>query len=488
MSRFRRPTSFDYNVIVIGAGSGGLVASYIAATLKAKVALVEKHKMGGDCLNTGCVPSKALIRSARLFADLRRAADFGLGDVSVEFDFADVMERVEAIIRKIEPHDSVARYASLGVDCHTGNAFIRDPYRVQVGDRVLTSRHLIVATGARPFVPSIEGLSMVDYLTSDTVWKIRKLPERLVVLGGGPIGAELAQAFAIFGVAVTVVEMARQLLPREDTDVAGVLADAFRESGVDVRTNHKVKAVEKAANGPMLVCDHDGADVAIPFDTLLVAVGRQPNVTGFGLEELGVRLDRRGAAAADPFLRTNVPNIYVCGDVTGPFQYTHSAAQQAWHASMNALLAPFWSFRIDQSVLPSATFVDPEIARVGLNEKEAKEGGIPYEVTRYDIGDLDRAIADDEAKGFVKVLTRPKSDKILGVTVVSSHAAEIIAEFVLAMKQGLGLSRILQTVHIYPTWAEANRYAAGLWSKAHTPPWVFGFLKVFHKWRRGCAS
>ncbi|MDE3037954.1 MAG: FAD-dependent oxidoreductase [Pseudomonadota bacterium] len=479
-----KPKHFDYNLVVIGAGSGGLTAAYIAAALKAKVALIEKHKMGGDCLNTGCVPSKALLASAKLLSHARRASEFGFGKIAVEFDFADVMDRVQRIIRQVEPHDSPERYIKLGVECIYGEARIIDPHRVQVNDRTLTTRNIILATGARPLVPPIPGLSDTDYLTSDTLWNLRELPKKLVVLGGGPIGAEMAQAFARLGSEVTLVEMAPQLLIREDKEVIRLVTDKFQQEGIKVLTGHKAKAFQHEHGWHVLVCEADGKDVRIPFDKVIVALGRKASVAGFGLEELGVTLNKNGTVAADPFLRTNIPNIYVCGDVTGPYQFTHTAAYQAWYAGINALLDPFWKFQADYSVIPWATFTDPEVARVGLNEKEAKEKNIPYEVTAYGIDDLDRAIAESEAEGFVKVLTVPGKDKILGVTVVGMHAGDLIAEFILAMKHGLGLNKILGTIHIYPTLAEANKYAAGEWKKAHAPRWALSLLQRFHAWRR----
>ncbi len=488
LKRFPPPARTDYNLVVIGAGSGGLVSAYIAAAVKAKVALVEKHRMGGDCLNTGCVPSKALIRSAKMAAYGRRAADYGLARGAVEVDFAAVMERVQRVIGKVAPHDSVERYTGLGVEVIEGEATLRSPWEVEVDGRVLTTRNIVVATGARPLVPDLPGLEQVDYLTSDTVWNLRENPGRLVVLGGGPIGCELAQAFRRLDVEVVQVERGARLLPREDDDVAELIERRFRAEGIEVLTGHHVHRVETVEGRKSLVCERDGEEVRVPFDTLLLALGRQANVTGFGLEELGVALTPRGTVAADPFLRTNYPNLYVVGDVTGPYQFTHVAAHQAWYAAVNALFGPYKSFRVDYSVIPWSTFVDPEVARVGLSEAEARAQGIRYEVTRYGIDDLDRAIADDEDHGFVKVLTPPGKDRILGVTLVGAHAGDLIAEFVLAMKHGLGLNKILGTIHIYPTLAEANKYAAGAWRRAHQPERVLRWVERFHRRRRGEAS
>ncbi|MFZ1891490.1 MAG: FAD-dependent oxidoreductase [Formosimonas sp.] len=473
-------SQYDYNIIAIGGGAAGLVSSYIAATLNAKVALIEKHKMGGDCLNTGCVPSKALLRSAKMLFDAGRAQEFGFKNATVDFEFKDVMQRVQNVIKAIEPHDSRERYTQLGVDCIDGEARITSPHSVLVNGQTLTARAIIVATGARPMVPPIPGLDQVDYLTSDNLWSLQALPKKLVVLGGGPIGSELAQAFSRLGAQVTLVEMAPQILIREDEEVIAQVTQAFAAEGIRVLTSHKAQAVR----GQVLVCDHQGEEVKIEFDQIIVALGRKANVTGFGLEELGVELRPQGSIAANPFLQTNIPSIYVCGDVTGPYQFTHVAAHQAWYACVNALFAPFKKFKVDDRVIPWATFTDPEVARVGLNEKDATEKNIPYEVTTYGIDDLDRAIADSEAHGFVKVLTVPGKDKILGVTIVGSHAGDLIAEYVLAMKHGLGLNKILGTIHIYPTMTEANKYAAGEWKRAHAPAVALKLLKKFHAWRR----
>jgi len=480
-----KPKKFDYNLLVIGAGSGGLVTAYIAAAVRAKVALVEKHRMGGDCLNTGCVPSKALIRSARLIAETRDAERYGLDKAAADYDFGRVMERVQQVIRRIEPHDSVERYTQLGVDVIKGEARLVSPWEVEVNGRRLSARSIVLATGARPLVPSLPGLDQVEYLTSDTLWSLRELPRRLVVLGGGPIGAELAQCFARFGSEVTVVEMAPRLLPREDEDAAAAVESRFHAEGLRLATAHRALRVETGDEGPRLVCEHQGAEVALPFDRLLVALGRQANVEGFGLEQLGVALSERNTIAVDGLLRSNFPNIYACGDVAGPYQFTHVAAHQAWYAAVNALLAPFWSFTADYRVIPWATFTEPEVARVGLSEAEARDRGIDFEVTKYGIDDLDRAIADGADYGFVKVLTPPGKDKILGATIVGPEAGNLVAEFVLAMKHGLGLNKILGTIHIYPTMMEANKYAAGEWKRAHAPQAALRLAQRVFAWRRG---
>ena len=487
-ARWTRPARFDRNLIVIGGGSAGLVTAYIAAAAKAKVTLIEKHKLGGDCLNTGCVPSKALIRTAKFLSHVSRARELGCRSASADFSFAEVMERVQHVIRQVEPHDSVERYTGLGVDVIEGSAKIVSPWEVEVTRRDgaatrLSTRSIVIAAGARPFVPPIPGIEEVGYLTSDNVWNLRELPKRLVVLGGGPIGCELTQAFARFGSKVTQVEMLPRLMIREDPEVSDLVVQRFRAEGIAVLLNHKAKAFVVENGEKILVAEHEGREVRIPFDAVLVAVGRVANLKGYGLEEIGVATGR--TVDTNEFLQTSYPNIYAAGDVAGPYQFTHTAAHQAWYAAVNALFDPYRKFRADYSVIPWATFVEPEVARVGLNEQEAQEQGIAHEVSRYDIDDLDRAIADSEAHGFIKVLTVPGKDRILGVTIVGEHAGDLIAEYVLAMKHGIGLNKILGTIHIYPTLAEANKYVAGVWKKAHAPQRLLAWVERFHAWRRG---
>ncbi len=487
-ARWKKPARFDRNIVVIGGGSAGLVTAYIGAAVKARVTLVERHRLGGDCLNTGCVPSKALIRSARLLSHMARSKEFGIESARADFDFAAVMERVQGVIRTIAPHDSAERYTGLGVDVVHGSARIVSPWEVEIacddgGRQRLTTRSIVIATGARPFVPPIPGIEEVGFLTSDNVWDVRELPRRLVVLGGGPIGCELTQALARFGARVTQVEMAPRILIREDPEISEMVARRFRAEGIAVLVNHRAARFVLENGEKILIADNQGQDVRIPFDAVLVAVGRAANLTGFGLEELGIPTGR--TVDTNEFLQTSYPNIYAAGDVAGPFQFTHAAAHQAWYAAVNALFDPLRKFKADYSVMPWATFVEPEVARVGLNELEAREKGIPCEVTTYGIDDLDRAIADGEAHGLIKVLTAPGKDRILGVTIVGDHAGDLIAEYVLAMKQGIGLNRILGTIHIYPTLAEANKYVAGNWKKAHAPQRLLAWVERFHAWRRG---
>ena len=482
---WQKPTSFDRNLVVIGAGSGGLVSAYIAAAVKAEVSLIEKHAMGGDCLNTGCVPSKALIRSARLAAEVKRAATLGYTNASATVDFARVMDRVQRVITEIEPHDSPDRYRDLGVDVIQGAARITSPWTVDVAGRTLTTRNIIIAAGGRPIMPPIPGLDTVPAYTSDTLWGLREQPKRLLVLGGGPIGCELAQAFQRLGSQVIQVEQGERLLANEDSDASELVSLAMRSEGVDLRLGHKAERFEQTDQGAVMQARQLDTDelVSISFDAVLVAVGRRANTQGYGVEELGLKLRDNGTLETNEYLATRFPNIFAVGDVTGPYQFTHAAAHQAWFAAVNALFGSFKRFKVDYRVLPHVTFTEPEVARVGLSEAEAEEQEIAVEVTRYGIEDLDRAIADEAAEGYVKVLTTPGKDRILGVTIVGAHAGELIAEYVLAMKQNLGLNKVLGTVHSYPTFAEANKYAAGEWKRAHAPEKLLGWVQRFHRWR-----
>lgn len=488
--QWQKPKQFDRNLIVIGGGAGGLVSAYIASVVKARVTLIETHKMGGDCLNFGCVPSKALIRSAKMAKQLRNAPELGFTEVAGKVDFAAVMRRIHRVIADIEPHDSVERYTKLGVEVLTGYAKMVSPWEVEIAladgtTQKLSARHIIIAAGASPFVPPIPGLKEAGYLTSDTVWNLTALPKRFVVLGGGPIGAELSQSFARLGSTVTQVEMGPRILSREDPEVSELVTASLRADGVEVLTSHQALRVEQRDGQKFLIVKHEAGERDLPFDELLCAVGRAPRVTGYGLETLGVKLTPRNNIAINTFLETNYPNIFAVGDVAGPYQLTHAAAHQAWYAAVNALFGRFKKFKADYSVIPWTTFTDPEVARVGLSETEATDAGIAFEVTRYGIDDLDRAIADGTAYGFVKVLTVPGKDKILGVTIVGEHGGDLLAEFVLAMRHGLGLNKILGTIHAYPTLSEANKYAAGEWKKAHVPHRLLKWVERYHAWERG---
>ena len=488
MSVVKKPKNADYNLIVIGAGSAGLVSAYIAATVKAKVLLIEKHRMGGDCLNTGCVPSKAFIKSAKVKHLLDNADDYGIEATSGQVNFAAVMERVQKIIKTVEPHDSVERYQSLGVECVQGEAKIVSPYGVEVNGKTYTTRNIIVASGAAPLIPPIPGLDQVPYLNSDNLWELRELPRQLLVVGAGPIGCELAQSFQRLGAKVTLVDTSQHVMAKEDADVSAYMEKVFEQEGIKLLLQHRMETFFKrdGRDWASLKVEKSGQtqNVEIPFDKVLVAVGRKANSAGFGLEELGIEITQSGTIKVDDYLRTNLKNIFACGDIAGPYQFTHMASHQAWYATVNALFGPFKKFKVDYSIVPWATFTDPEVAHVGLGETEAKKRNIPYEIASYGIDDLDRAIADSEDQGFIKVLTKPGSDKVLGATIVSYHASDLITEFITAIKRGIGLNKILGTIHIYPTVSEANKYLAGNWKRDHAPQGLLKFAEKFHKWRR----
>ena len=481
---FNKPKRYDYNLAVIGAGSAGLVSAYIAAAIKAKVVLIEKHKMGGDCLNTGCVPSKALLRTAKFISQNQQAEKYGCKSANVEFDFKDIMHRVHNVIKKIEPHDSIERYTKLGVKCLQGEAKLLDPWTIEVNGKKLTSKNIVLATGAEPFVPKIPGLDSITYYTSDNIWDLQELPQQMIVLGGGPIGCELAQCFARLGAKVTQVEMAPRIMLREDKEISDMVTTSLKQDGVNILTEHTAKEVILKEVKPLLICEQNKQNIEIPFDCLLVAVGRKARGNGIWKDSLDIEQRKNGTINVNEYLQTNYPNIYACGDATGPYQFTHTAAHQAWYCSVNSLFGMLKKFQVDYSVIPWCTFTEPEVARVGLNELEAEEKNIEYEVTRFDIAELDRAIADEEAHGVVKVLTKPGKDKILGVTIVGNHAGDLISEYVSAMKHGLGLNKILGTIHIYPTLAEANKYAAGAWKKKHAPEGLLKWVKKLHAMQR----
>ena len=489
---YSKPKKFDRNLVVIGAGAGGLVTSYIAAAVKAKVTLVEAGEMGGDCLNYGCVPSKAIIKTAKVANQMRHADSYGLEPVTPAMSFKRVMARVHEVIAAIAPNDSVERYTSLGVDVVKGYAKIIDPWTVEIkkndgGTQTLTTKNIVVATGAAPFIPELPGIEQSGYVTSDTLWtkfaELEDAPKRLIVLGGGPIGCELAQAFSRLGSDVTQVERAPRLMGREDADVAEYAESVLRENGVNVLTSHDALRFEQQDGEKVLVVAKEGVESTIAYDEVIVAVGRKARLHGFGLEDLGIQFDR--TIETDEYLQTLMPNIFAAGDVVGPYQFTHVAAHQAWYAAVNALFGTFKKFKVDYRVIPWTTFIDPEVARVGINERDAAEQDIDVEVTRYEFAELDRAVAESARKGFIKVLTPPGKDKILGVTIVSEHAGDLLAEFVIAMKHDLGLNKILGTIHAYPTWAEGAKYAAGNWKRANAPEKLLSYVEKFHTWRRG---
>jgi len=481
---FQRPDRFDRNIIVIGGGAAGLVSALIGSATKAKVTLIEKDKMGGECLNTGCVPSKALLRTARFIADTKRAKAFGVKQTQIEFEFSDIMDRVHEKIARIAPHDSMERFRSLGVECIAGEAKLLSPWEVSVNGQTLTSRHIILATGSRPRIPDISGIDQVPVLTNENIWQLRELPERLLIIGAGAIGCELGQCFARFGSQVTLMQRGTQILSREDPEIADYVANQLKDDGVEICTGHLPIRFETTETGYQLISQHEGVEVCTPFDHVLVASGREPNLKGLGLENLGIDTSA-DELPVDRYLQTEYPNILACGDLIGPHRFTHAASHQAWYATVNALFGHLKSFAVDYRMIPYTLYCEPEVARIGLNEKEANQQSIPYEVTRYDLSELDRAITDESARGVVKVLTVPGKDKILGVTIVGDLAAEMLAEFALAMKQGLGLNKVLGTVHAYPTYAEGNKFAAGNWRKAHAPQTVLSWMERYHRWRRG---
>ncbi len=436
------------------------------------------------------MPSKALLRSAKFLSHVKRAREFGVRAAQADFSFAEVMERVQQVVRKVAPHDSTERYAELGVECIAGEARMTSPWTVEIKRaygtmQTLATKAIVIAAGAGPFVPPLPGLDEIGYLTSDTVWSLREKPGRMVVLGGGPIGAELAQAFARLGVQVTQVEMLARIMIREDPEISAMVMQRFRAEGIDVRVDTRAQRCVIEDGEKILVAESAGAEVRIPFDVLLCAVGRVATTGGLGLEELGIALTKERTVEVNAYMQTIYPNIYACGDVAGPYQFTHTAAHAAWYATVNALFGRFRKFAADFSVVPWATFTEPEVARVGLNETEARQKNIAYELTTYNIEELDRAIADGEAEGIVKVLTVPGKDRILGVTIAGDHAGDLIIEYIAAMKHGIGLNKILGTIHIYPTLAEANKYAAGNWKRAHAPQRALAWAQRFHAWQLG---
>jgi dihydrolipoamide dehydrogenase len=483
-SKFQKPKQFEYNLVVIGAGAGGLVTSYIAATVKAKVAIIEKHKMGGDCLNYGCVPSKTLISTAKKIHLQKDFKNFGIKSVKIDFDFKEIMKRITSVIKKIEPNDSIERYTKLGVDCYTGQAKILSPYEVQINDKILTTKSIVLATGAEPFIPPIEGIDKIKYHTSETIWNLKEQPKKLLIVGGGPIGVELSQAFSRLGTQVSLLEAGTKILSKEDDDVSESMLKILKEEGVNILTSHKLIRFHKNKKEQIAICESDSKEISLSFDICLFAIGRKPRTKNFGLEELGVELNPNGTIKVNEYLETNYPNIFACGDVAGPYQFTHTASHQAWYASVNALFGIIKKFKADYRIIPWTTFTDPEIAHVGLSVQEAKEKNIEHEIFKYEFSELDRSIADGETKGFIKVITEFGSDKILGVTILGSNAGELIAEFVIAMKNNIGLNKILGTIHSYPTKVEANKFVAGVWKKAHKPEKLLNYVEKFHTWRR----
>lgn len=489
---YNKPKKFDRNMIVIGAGAGGLVTSYIAAAVKAKVTLIEAGEMGGDCLNYGCVPSKTVIKSAKVAEQIRHGELYGLDNMTPQFSFKKVMGRVQKVIADIAPHDSVERYTDLGVEVLKGYAKLIDPWTVEIklnagGTQTLTARTIVIATGARPFIPPLPGLQDTGYVTSDTLWskfaKLEAAPKKLVVLGGGPVGSELAQSFARLGSEVTQIERGTRLMKKEDVEVSSFAYGALTASGVNILTEHQAIRCEARDGKNFIIVEHQKQEFDIEYDELLCAVGRSARLEGYGLEALGIETDR--TIVTNEYLETLYPNIYAAGDIVGPYQFTHVASHQAWYAAVNALFGPLKKFKVDYRVIPWTTFIDPEVARVGINEQQAIAKGIDFEITRFEFKELDRAITEGATKGFIKVITPKGKDKILGVTIVSEHAGDLMAEFVLAMKYNLGLNKILGTIHSYPTWAEGNKSVAGEWRRTHAPESLLKWVEKYHTWRRG---
>lgn len=488
---FKKPQQFDYNLVVIGAGAAGLVSSYIAATVNAKVALIEQDRMGGDCLNTGCVPSKTLIHGAQLAHTVQHADQFGVQAETISVDFSKVMQRIQRAIIQIEPNDSVERYSKLGVTCLSGRATIISPWEVKVNDEIITTRNIIIASGGKPHIPPISGLVEVAWYSSDTIWQLQNKPERMLVIGGGPIGCELTQAFQRLGVKVTQLDHGTRLLNREDEEVSALILEQFLAEGIDVRLQHEARSLHLEVDSltkkarQYLIAGHQGEKVEIEFDVVLFATGREANLEGLGLEKLKLKKQDNGSVAVNEYMQTSYHNIYACGDVTGPYLFTHMASHQAWYCAVNALFGGFKKFKVDYRIVPRCTFVSPEVAQVGLNEQSATAQSIAFEVSLYPLAELDRAVTDGCTQGFVKVLTEPSRDRILGVTIVGHHAGELITEYISAMKHGIGLNKILSTIHIYPTFSEANKYAAGVWKKAHAPQKVLQWLQKYHRYLRG---
>ena len=423
--------------------------------------------------------------AARFSADVQRAVDFGFKPLTCSFDFTEIMARTKRVIAKIEPHDSAERYESLGVEVYSGTAKIISPWEVLVNDEKISARNIIIATGAEPLIPAIRGIDRVSYLTSETIWNLKELPKRLVILGGGPIGIELAQTFARLSSDVTLVEGSNMILNREDSDVSEFLKQALESDGVKILTDHQAVSIEGSKGQYRIVCcSEKNQEVVIACDELIVAVGRKASIAGLGLEELNIEMTPEGNIAVDQYLRTSLSNIFAIGDVAGPYQFTHTASYMASYAAMNAMFGWFWKSKINYSVVPWCTFSSPEVARVGLSEDEALKQGIPYDIVKFDVSRLDRAITDGEERGFVKILTRPRSDKILGVTIISEHAGDVISEYILAMKEGIGLKKVLGAIHIYPTFGEMNKHAASQWRKNNIPVWLFNWLEKVHLFLR----
>ena len=480
---FKKPRHFDYNTIVLGGGSAGLVAAYTTSTLQGKAMLIEREQMGGDCLNTGCVPSKSIIRSAKFIADIKRAQSFGVAKSNYEFDFKNIIQRVHQKIATIAPKDSVQRYSELGVDCEQGSATIISPWQIKLNEKTFSTKNIIIATGATPHIPELSGLEQVPYFTTDSIWSLEQLPKHLLIIGAGPIGCELGQAFARLGARVTIVQRRSRILPNEDEAAAELIEQALTLDKVTLCTNFCTQKVSSENGSIVLEGTHEGVPVKISSSHLLVATGRQANL--LGLDALDLETDKHNRLLVNQTLQTRFPNIFACGDVTSSMQYTHAASHQAWYAAFNALFRPLKMFKCSLENIPRAIFTDPEIASIGITEQQAITRNIEHQVITFPMDDIDRAITDNATEGFIKVITAGNSDKILGVCIVGEHASELITEFVLAKTNNLGLNKVLKTVHIYPTRSEINRMVAGKWRREQISPRTISLLSKFQRWRLG---
>ncbi len=472
-----------YNLVVLGAGTAGLVTAAGAAGLGAKVALVERSLMGGDCLNVGCVPSKAIIRASRVPAEIREAARFGTSvPTGVHTDFRAVMERMRRIRAGISKHDSAIRFRSLGVDVFLGDAAFSGPDTVRVATKTLRFKRAVIATGARAAAPPIDGIEETGYLTNETVFSLTELPKRLAVIGAGPIGCELAQAFRRLGSQVTLIEVAEHILIREDADAARILFDSMLRDGVDVRLNTTVEraTVEKGTK-TLYLRNHNRLGV-VEADQILIGVGRAPNVEGLNLEAVGVKYDLKKGVQVSDRLQTTNRRIYACGDVCLQHKFTHTADATARSVIQNALF--FGRKKASTLVIPWCTYTSPESAHVGMYERDAKAKGIATDTYHIPFSTVDRAIADGEEDGFVKILTKRGTDKILGATVVASHAGEMISEITLAITNNIGLSGVAATIHPYPTQAEAIKKAADAYNRTRLTPRVKRLFEKFLAWQR----
>jgi pyruvate/2-oxoglutarate dehydrogenase complex dihydrolipoamide dehydrogenase (E3) component len=473
-----------YNVVVIGAGTAGLVTAAGTAGLGGRVALVEKHRMGGDCLNTGCVPSKALIASARAAHTIRHASRWGLRDTEPDLDFAAVMDRVRERRATIAPHDSEERFQSLGVDVFRGAARFVSPHEVAVGELRLRGASMVIATGSRAALPDVEGLADARPYTNETIFdELRARPDGMIILGGGPIGCELGQAFARLGVRVTVIQSTARILEKEDPDVADVVRRAMEADGVVVRVAAKARRVSRAGGRVRVELTADGREETIEAEALLVAAGRRPNIEGLGLDEVGVAHTRKGVTV-DVHLRTSQPHIYAAGDVAGGPQFTHLADHHARIVVRN-ILTPRLASKVDTTVLPWCTFTSPEVGRVGLSETEAREKGVAHEVWTQPLAEVDRAIVETETEGFAKVITAKGTDRILGAVVVAERGGDLVHEMVVAMKAGVGLKDLSGIIHAYPTYAEIARRTGDQYQKTRLTPRVRAlFAWLYRRGRR----